>query len=644
MSVRRRLVSSIAIALISIFLLHCAPGSVVLVDCGLSLDDTQQILTALDNVAEGGWVIFPETTGGSGSIETDILNECRISEAIRITRPVHLVGGIQGRTEIQRMDDFSLSGTHLAGTIFHVTSSGVSIFGMALTGAEYGNVQRRNTHGIWVQSVAPAPRIENFTAQNLEISRVRGRGISLERVDDFVIKGNTVTHVGYAGIFLSDVNRGWVDDNEVRSINDPEVCSESCPALCLAEGQQCDQCTPSSAMPVKACQYINSYGIVVTGCSDGVPCSSNIRISQNRVCENERWVGIMNHGGQYILVIDNSVEDTNFLYANTVSESNPKQSSHDTAFINNFGDILPPFAGGVYPLPDVATPTLPATAHGEGLWMAGWDSPITQRVDAIGNTFLNTGLGGSFGTISVTRSLQDSRITWNRFEALSEDDPAAAYSVVLTGDSDFGIKDHLIIAHNHMDVVQMALDNRRPGASEILLAYNDVGLLAFDIAKSSDPGTFDIHDNTLNLMPEDPNGVSGYVISDEISPPSNFLPLVTVFENQPNVAPALYEKPNNKNGGLNLGWTYPTTASVAHDSFTLEAKDLPLGDWEVVAYRPANDPKWVFDAPSHPNWTPFDPLQYRVDGLIPTNQYSLRIRANNGSKYSAWSNELIASP
>jgi len=159
MSARKRLAFSIAIVLASTFLLHCAPGSVVLVDCGLSLDDTQEIQTALDSVAEGGWVIFPDTTGGSSSIEIDILNECRISQAIQITRSVNLIGGIHGRTEIQRMDIFSLSGTHLAGTIFHVTSSGVSIFSMALTGAEYGNVQRRNTHGIWVQSVAPDPRI-----------------------------------------------------------------------------------------------------------------------------------------------------------------------------------------------------------------------------------------------------------------------------------------------------------------------------------------------------------------------------------------------------------------------------------------------------------------------------------------------------
>ncbi len=309
-----------AIALLSIFLLHCPQGTVVLVDCGHPLDDTLNIQTTLDNVAEGGWIVFPDTTG--------INDKCLIKEAIRIEKPVHILGAIQGQTEIKRDDIYPLSGSHTGGAIFHVKSSHVSIFGLALIGAEYGNVQRRNTHGIWVQPDDPNLRIENFTAQNLESSLVRGRGISLERVDDFVIKGNKIENVGYSGIMLSGVNRGWVDDNEVRSVNDPAACSESCPLSCLAADVDCDLCV-TMPTPPKQCQYINSYPIVVTGCSDAVLCSGEIRISGNRVYENERWVGIMNHGGQRILIIDNLVEDTNFLYA-----QNPACMSYPPRAIN----------------------------------------------------------------------------------------------------------------------------------------------------------------------------------------------------------------------------------------------------------------------------------------------------------------------
>ena len=65
----------------------------------------------------------------------------------------------------------------------------------------------------------------------------------------------------------------------------------------------------------------------------------------------------------------------------------------------------------------------------------------------------------------------------------------------------------------------------------------------------------------------------------EIAPPENFIP-VTAFEQEPAAVPSLYEKPKSNKGVVDLGWSYPTTDAFAHNSFTIEIKPLPLGDWE----------------------------------------------------------------
>jgi hypothetical protein len=548
--------------------------------CDGVTDDTAAIQAAV-NAAQPGDTVYVPATGG---------NFCRTTGSITVDESITVRGaGPWLVSEIRRTDTYPTTGDHAGGAILYVISSGVRVDGLTLTGAEYGDVNVRNTHGVWAIG-GPDAHLSNITVRRCTASKFRGRGISLEYVDDFIIRENHVEDAGYIGITASQARRGVIRGNTVIDINDPEVC-------------------PSNPFNPKVCQYENGYGIVVGGCGTAV-CSEDIIIADNEVRENELWVGIMNHGGQRVLVIDNDVRDTNFLYANTVSEDmsgGPQDASHETWFVNNFGDILPISSGGRY--------DLPSPGSGEGLWLISFPSPVTMDLAAIGNIFRNTGNAGSQSGVFV-QPFDGARLTWNVFES----DPST-----LPPHHGFGIFDrdgaphaNAVIAHNQIEARFSGVYSTGPAVSQILVTGNTLTEASY-AAWITAGGTWDIHGNQGSGISE---------ITGSYTP-------VTISQMPPAVVPVFKGVLTGEAGAVRLYWCYLTAADGPHDSFYIETAALPDSPWERLAYRPPHDPKWSFNA-ANSAWTPLDTLSHTLRGLSP-GTHRFRIRANNGSEYSGWS-------
>jgi hypothetical protein len=257
--------------------------------CDGTADDTNTLRQVIADAPAYSTLLFPSS----------IPNFCRLTGHLTIDKPVHIRGEEGAR--LKRTDHYpdgsdespstqcadpgytceAPCNQNCGGAIFYVIHSDVTIEGLEITGHDYGSARVGNTHGIWVigASNEPADWLSNITIRDNRLHAFRGSGISLVRVTDFIIENNDIEDVGYSGINIVG-RRGRVAENRVRDLNHPEFCPQY-PEL-------------------SGCQFLNSYGIVVTGCGSN-PCSEDIILNDNEVRENEHWVGMMNHGGQRIL-------------------------------------------------------------------------------------------------------------------------------------------------------------------------------------------------------------------------------------------------------------------------------------------------------------------------------------------------------
>ncbi len=575
--------------------------------CNGSSDDTVAIQGILDTAASGALVCIPNLPDK---------HRCGLSNSLAVRKPVRLSGfGKAANSQLRRITDHPLTGstaTHEAGAILHVTSSDVEISGLKLIGFGYGDANARNTHGILATGASFAAPISNLTIRENVLTSFRGRGVSLSNAQDFLVQGNDVSKAGYAGIWFYAVQRGVAKKNSVVDVGSPTQCAYT---------------------DLRNCQYGNAYPIVVTGCEQN-NCSTDVIISDNYVRENELWVGIMNHGGERILIDSNKVYDTSFLYANTVSEAYTgfdRKASHDTTFINNFGDIHPTFMGGrfdelggwmIRPSRTDLAPEI-APLHAQGQWLASFPDPVTRGAQVIGNTYRNTGRNGQSNCISGDASdhavITHNICSWDTPQPPISSPPIAGYGLALAAGHS---QTDLVFAHNVVAACRAMISSLSPSVTNMLVQGNELSnelTYAAPYGLTLAGGSWDVRsDNNFKKATPVSGTYNRVNIADRVVP-----------------APKkLRAKPIAGSGSVLLTWDYPKTSAESHDSFYIEHRTT--GAFERQAYRPGNDRKWVFKS-TNSQLTPFNPLSYLVEKLARRTTHEFRIRTNDRQNVSPWS-------
>lgn len=164
---------------------------------------------------------------------------------------------------------------------FNVIVSGVTFDGVALTGA--GSATAGSQAAIRAVGTVAAP-ITGLTVRNCSISGFRKYGIEGEHVHDFIIEWNRIESIAYGGVMLTSPLRGEVGHNTIRNI-------------------------------VQPAGFTNSYGIAATRNSTQTlaasPRATSVQIYNNRVDGVPGWEGIDTHGGEDILIKENTVHNCN---------------------------------------------------------------------------------------------------------------------------------------------------------------------------------------------------------------------------------------------------------------------------------------------------------------------------------------------
>jgi hypothetical protein len=648
-------------------------------DMEAATEMTVKIQEAIDNADPGDTIWFTSEV------------PCFINDAIQITKPLTLTTSppanqLSGKAQIIRIDKNDEGrypacgsegewGSHARGAIFDIQSSDVTITDLRLIGTEYGPIGSRNTHGIWAVREVQADRLGRITIKDCELSGFRGRGIGLDHVEDFVIEGNYVERVGYSGIFINDGHRGRIHNNTVFDVANPTECDPppGCQACNdnpnLGNNDFC-HCHNSDG-PVAS-----TYGIVVGGCRmpDGVDdCSKDVIISSNTVKHNASWAGIMNHGGQRILVVDNLVEDTEILYGNTVSSPElapDQQASSETWFVNNVGDIKPlgdPIIGrngeSINPEhnPEYDAWYNPQT-HGIGQWFLGRQDTITQDIAAIGNVYKNCGFIWPVAIPPVANPVSSSCVTIYPANGVKfthnelDGDMTTTYSVQLFRPCNGEVECPCVKPNDECDPGLSCIDDVCKGNvmepvlfSHAVFAHNRF-LHAYNYGIISRV-VVDMILVTTNLMMWDDNaeqtnygvwlarpeqsgtwdvGPGQGVVKVGMAPGVAYT-AVDIQERTP-MRPTVVAMPMGP-GQVELRWDdYPDVDQERHDSFYI--RDLSDSGFRHVAYRPPNDSRWTFDS-MNPDYVKFDTLGYVVNDLEP-GTHTFYLRAQSGSKFSAW--------
>lgn len=161
-----------------------------------------------------------------------------------------------------------------------VTADDVTISGATLVGA--GSSTTGKARGVEVVATVAtvATPVLGLRVTGCSISRFSYGAVYLEHVHDFVVDGNEMSDLAYAGVMLFSCLDGEVCRNTVTGVHQ------------------------SGTFP-------NSYGIAANRywnqTVDEAPRSRRIRIADNVVADVPKWEGIDTHGGQDVTIVGNEV-------------------------------------------------------------------------------------------------------------------------------------------------------------------------------------------------------------------------------------------------------------------------------------------------------------------------------------------------
>lgn len=237
--------------------------------------------------------------------------------------------------------------------MFKITSSNVELRKGKLTGfqniAAVGSEIAINCYGADSNNY-----IKNIVIEDCEISNIGYDGIKMQFVSNFRIRRNNIKNTFQAGVIGYSCKDGVVSYNKISDIKD---------------------------------SVARSYGVAMTRVeSDSLevnPRSSNVKIHHNTVENILEWEGIDTHGGDNIVIIDNTVLNCKNGIAIVSSDNGSQvQTFAPKNCVVAFNKVINSLETGV---------------NDWGISVAGCNTNVEKALDCtvIGNTVKNHGLENS---------------------------------------------------------------------------------------------------------------------------------------------------------------------------------------------------------------------------------------------------------
>lgn len=269
--------------------------------------DEQSGLQAILDAAQPGEVVFFPTTAAHYGI----------SAPLAITTSIEVRGAGFGAGRVYD-GTASFEGPELRAlgpmsSMLTVSADNVTVRGLGFVGPGRPTpaVTERNEHGIATLGAIDAG-IRGLTVEGNELRAFIGEAIKLRWVEGYIIRNNHATELGYAGILVQNSNFGLITGNRVVDVIGTAVTDDVPP-------------------------IVNAYGVVITGSgTDADPICDHTIMSNNYVQNIPGWTGVMDHGGQFTLMMDNHAQDCDFglaltgpgndcLVVNNLNENSPRQ-------------------------------------------------------------------------------------------------------------------------------------------------------------------------------------------------------------------------------------------------------------------------------------------------------------------------------
>jgi len=223
-----------------------------------STNDGTAIASAIAACPTGGTVYFPATT-----------SYYKVTSAIEVNKSITIRGGQYA--QIRQ----TTSNTEL----FQITASDVTITGLNLSGPQYTN-QEFYERAISCEGPSGTSPISGIRIIDNKISSEGMYGIYMVYTNDFLITGNKITNIEYAGIAGMSVIRGQITDNNITNVTDSS----------------------------------NAYGITISHYQNPLatdPLSEYVVVKGNVIKDVPSWEGLDAHGGIGLSFIGNTIINTN---------------------------------------------------------------------------------------------------------------------------------------------------------------------------------------------------------------------------------------------------------------------------------------------------------------------------------------------
>lgn len=343
-------------------------------------DEQAALQAILDAAAEDDVVFFPNPPMFYG-----------IGAPLTITTSLEVRGAGFGEGSVRAgTAEFEGPEFHALGSLpqmLLVQADNVTVRGLGFVGPgrPVPAVTERDEHGIHAFG-ALGDRVRGLTVVENDLRSFIGEAIRVRWADGYIIRDNRSTELGYAGVLVQNSSHGLLTGNRVIDVVGTAVTDDDPP-------------------------IVNAYGVTITGV--GTPqnpiCDHTI-MSDNYVENIPGWTGVMDHGGEFTLMMDNEAVGCDFglaltgpgndcLVINNVNESSPRQGFW------NIGRPRVGLIGNVF-------------VAASGFSLSGADMVVTDNrsVDGLGDQISHNGAYGQL-TAYEARNEWGNWTQWNDADA-----------------------------------------------------------------------------------------------------------------------------------------------------------------------------------------------------------------------------------
>lgn len=281
------------------------PGAQVVLGDGT--DEQPGLQAILDAASPGDVVFFPNPP-----LEYGIGAALSIATSIEVRGAGFSEGSVRGGTA--QFEGPVLRALGPMPAMLTVASDNVTVRGLGFVGPGRPTpaVTVRDEHGITALGER-GTFIRGLTVEGNELRGFLGEAIKLRWAEGYIIRDNHATELGYAGILVQNSNYGLITGNRVVDVLGTAVTDDVPP-------------------------IVNAYAVVITGSgTEADPICERTIISNNYAEDVPGWTGVMDHGGQFTLMMDNHARDCDFglaltgpgndcLVINNLNENSPRQA------------------------------------------------------------------------------------------------------------------------------------------------------------------------------------------------------------------------------------------------------------------------------------------------------------------------------